>query len=37
MRYHQVRTLRQHDTFIRNCKICGGVLVVLVVALAIGG
>jgi len=37
MRYHQGRLIRQNELFVRNCKICGTVILLLVGALAIGG
>lgn len=33
MRYHQARAIREHHMFLRNCKICGVVLVLLVGSL----
>jgi hypothetical protein len=33
MRYHQARVIREHHLFLRNCKFCAGVLVLLVGSL----
>ncbi len=30
MRYHQGRAIRQHALFVRNCKVCGSVIVMLI-------
>ena len=35
MRYHQGRLIRQNELFIRNCKICGLILIVLIGGLAL--
>ena len=33
MRYHQGRAIRQHELFVRNCKVCGIAIMILIVAI----
>lgn len=35
MRYHQGRAIRQHELFVRNCKVCGVFLIALIGVLAL--